>query len=335
VRPALPIAAAVVALAGAACQGEREGAAEREAFPRQPCRPAGTWACSRDADWVREVLRVAGYAERGSTGSAVVARSRRAGFFIWTTQAEQPLRETARPAPLFGRLAGVPIYGDGVRVVWRAQGRNVWLEAGPRGDAKLPARGRLAALVVTTRRLPRERRPVELTATPGAALRRCRSSALVRPACPLRTPAVPAERLEAHVSRGLPGRGAHAFGLQAGAEYPGRPELNRPPNLLHLVLLAGSLGSKPLYELSEEVRLRDGLLREVRERGLLFGRVRWGGRSGTLVLAPPFPAGGVEGNHLVFRWSRGRDEYALSLHAWEPLQETAATLRAVAQSVPP
>jgi hypothetical protein len=40
------------------------------------------------------------------------------------------------------------------------------------------------------------------------------------------------------------------------------------------------------------------------------------------------------GNHLVFRWREGRREYVVSLHAWEPLTEAAATLKAIVASTP-
>jgi hypothetical protein len=39
------------------------------------------------------------------------------------------------------------------------------------------------------------------------------------------------------------------------------------------------------------------------------------------------------GNHLVFRWGTDR-RYVVSLHAWEPLAEAAATLRAIVASTP-
>ena len=54
-----------------------------------------------------------------------------------------------------------------------------------------------------------------------------------------------------------------------------------------------------------------------------------------LVLAPPYGLGGLMGDHLILRWrERGRD-YAIGLHAWEPLTEAAATLDAVVSSARP
>ena len=71
-----------------------------------------------------------------------------------------------------------------------------------------------------------------------------------------------------------------------------------------------------------------------RKRAIAFGTVRWGGRNGRLYLAPPYLYGGMMGNHLIFRWREGGRSYALGLHAWEPLREAAATLRAIVGSLP-
>ena len=40
------------------------------------------------------------------------------------------------------------------------------------------------------------------------------------------------------------------------------------------------------------------------------------------------------GNHLIFRWREHGRTYALGLHAWEPLSEAVATLRAIVDSLP-
>jgi hypothetical protein len=80
-------------------------------------------------------------------------------------------------------------------------------------------------------------------------------------------------------------------------------------------------------------RPRNGLMRLARARPISFGRVRWSGLSGDLFLAPSYPRGGMLGNHLVFRWGSER-RYVVSLHAWEPLLEAEATLRAIVGSTP-
>ncbi|MDQ4018879.1 MAG: hypothetical protein M3188_03465 [Actinomycetota bacterium] len=339
---ALLAAAASLALVGAACESDRETRSDERRTqeadaPRDDnetvCEQRGPWSCTDEAAWLRGVLRVAGYRVVGTTGSALIVRGRRSSFFIWTTEAVRPIRETARASRFGARLSGVPIYGDQNRVVWRAQRLNVWLERGPRGDAELPPRAKLATLVVTTKLLPRMRMPVGLMPTPAGALRECRRSKRMRPACPAHVPRVPVGRIDAGLYRDFPNAGAQAFNLQWGGEHPGRPELNRPPGMLHLVILAGPLVSPP-YGLTDEQPVRDGVLRETRKRGLLFGSVRWGSRTGELVLAPPYGLGGIEGNHLIFRWRAGKEKYALSLHAWEPFHETLSALRGVIESLP-
>jgi hypothetical protein len=71
-----------------------------------------------------------------------------------------------------------------------------------------------------------------------------------------------------------------------------------------------------------------------RTSGLSFGERTWNGRTGELLLAPSYPHGGMEGDHLVFRWTQGGLDFSLSLHAWDPLEETKATLRALVESLP-
>ena len=161
---------------------------------------------------------------------------------------------------------------------------------------------------------------VTLVPTPEDALAACRSSALLRRACPRLVPEAPYDRRpEVYVVELRPaGRGApETFNLQWGAEDPARPERNRPPRLSHLVVVAGRSGTT---------------LRAVETRARR--RVSWEGRRGRLLLAAPYPRGGLMGDHLIFRWRDGGREYAASLHAWEPFQETVDTLEAVVASMP-
>jgi hypothetical protein len=161
---------------------------------------------------------------------------------------------------------------------------------------------------------------VALVATPADALAACRSSRLLRGACPRLVPEAPyGRRPEVYVVELRPaGRGApETFNLQWGAEDPARPERNRPPRLSHLVVATGRAGTT---------------LRGVETR--VLRRASWQGRRGTLLLAAPYPRGGLMGDHLIFRWRDGRREYAASLHAWEPFQETVDTLEAIVASMP-
>jgi hypothetical protein len=131
--------------------------------------------------------------------------------------------------------------------------------------------------------------------------------------------------------RGIPHLGLHGFELQWGAEHPGAPELDRPPATVHLVV---SEGWGVLLDLRRG-RVRDGLLELRRRAPISLGGVRWAGKRGELVLAPPFPRGGIEANHLRFTWQEGRTVYGVSLHGWEPFMEVPGVLRSVVASIPP
>lgn len=53
-----------------------------------------------------------------------------------------------------------------------------------------------------------------------------------------------------------------------------------------------------------------------------------------MVLAPSFPTGGIDGDHVIFRWSEDDAEYAVSIHAWDPLSDSIEMLRSVIASIP-
>jgi hypothetical protein len=178
--------------------------------------------------------------------------------------------------------------------------------------------------------------PVALAPLPARALRECRRLRALRPACPELVPEAPYDPASpvyvARSRRGIPYQGMRGFELQWGAEHPGAPELDRPPATVHLVVSEG--WGVLLAPPQRRVRIRDGLLEERRRGPVSLGRVRWAGKRGDLVLAPPFPRGGIEANHLRFTWQEGGTVYGVSLHAWEPFTEVRPVLRAVVESIP-
>jgi hypothetical protein len=183
--------------------------------------------------------------------------------------------------------------------------------------------------------VPSSASPVALAPTPPGALRKCRAAAILRPSCPAQVPAAPydphSEIYDARVFATAPGA-PRTFNFQWGGETPGRPERNRPPRMVHIVLVGGDFENE--FPLGQRTTPEDGLIRMKRRAGLDLGPARWGNLDGRLILAPPFPLGGIDGNHLLFRWSDGGTGYQLGLHAWEPFTETVATLRAVVESLP-
>jgi len=169
-------------------------------------------------------------------------------------------------------------------------------------------------------------------------LAHCERSALLRPVCPRSVPRV--RFYLSHLSvelRGLGGPVLDVFGMESGGEYPGRPRLNRPPKMAHVVVAVGDvagLSPRAVPRGDRREALRDGILRRERKAAVSFGRVRWAGREGVLFLAPSFPTGGFLGNHLNFVWRERGMQHTLSLHAWEPLTEAAAMLRTMVERLP-
>jgi hypothetical protein len=192
------------------------------------------------------------------------------------------------------------------------------------------------ALVATASARP-QRSPL-LDPISAKRLAHCERSALLRPVCPRSVPRV--DSYLSHLSVQLASLGGpvlDVFNLESGGEYPGRPRLNRPPRMSHVVVVAGNverLAPLRVPRGASGEQLRDGVLGRKREAPISFGRVRWADRSGALFLAPRFPTGGMLGNHLNFTWDERRMQYTLSLHAWEPLTEAAATLRAMVERLP-
>jgi len=189
---------------------------------------------------------------------------------------------------------------------------------------------------------PRLPQPLRLTPAPKYVLRLCRTSGVLAPACPSRIPFIThlrGERAYDLVSlcrprmRGCAGVSWDDFNI--GASGNG----DRPPLWLHLAIFAGRLTGTRAFPFHYPTRgravgLMNGLFAQARTRALFLGRVRWGNRTGTLVLAPGYPTGGQQGDHLIFHWSHGPVEYALGLHGWEPFLQTVSTLRAIVRSIP-
>ena len=171
--------------------------------------------------------------------------------------------------------------------------------------------------------------------TPSKMLAKCLRFDELRAACPGRVP---------RVDDGVRG-GSYSFdhsyetgdtwgfGLQWGAPYEGLSPKNAPPRFAHLHLVAGNLAPYMSYRIEPS---RGRSPHEVRGYGVGFGWRTWNGRRGELFLAPSYGmGGGSEGDHLVFRWTQGGRDYALSLHAWDRLDQTEATLEAIVTSMPP
>lgn len=126
---------------------------------------------------------------------------------------------------------------------------------------------------------------------------------------------------------------------------PGAASGKRTPSFIHLVVYGGDLGGPKGFQAharsafpfdwpapSSARQLVDGLSPQRGTNAIAFGRYTFGDVEGELVLAPAIQA--MDGDHLIFRWRSDEREYAVSLHAWEPLTRAAATLRAIVAAVP-
>ena len=189
------------------------------------------------------------------------------------------------------------------------------------------------------------RQPRPLSPSPTRVLVSCERSRLLRPACPRRLPAAYryTNSLCPAGKRGclFPER-IDMFNIES-LRSPNR--IRRRPSFVHLVVYAGDLGGPKGFQshahsafpfdwphVSSAQALMDGISRHRRAEAVALGRRRFGAVRGELVLAPATQA--MDGGHLIFRWHSGQREYAVSLHAWEPLTEAAATLRTVVATVP-
>ena len=115
------------------------------------CAVPGEWPRTRDAAWLWNRLRAAGYRDIGCTGSAFVVDYGGSGPYghdlsIWAASAARLNPES----PRYRVIEGVRVYGVSVRLAWRAGGRNLWVAAGPT-SRRLPPAHVLARLVRATR----------------------------------------------------------------------------------------------------------------------------------------------------------------------------------------
>lgn len=186
---------------------------------------------------------------------------------------------------------------------------------------------------------PAARRPVVMMPLPARLLTRCRSASVLRPTCPRLIPKVSGLVGSGPTVQYPKTSGFTVFDLEHGAPSEKRTWLNRPPRVLHLTLVAGRrpgnlFGGMPYPGTRTTATLRNGQTTRTRRRSLLYGPRRWGGHRGALFLAPSYPYGGQIGGHLNFWWRSGGNGYVVSIHAWEPLTETARVLRRIVTSTP-
>jgi hypothetical protein len=186
--------------------------------------------------------------------------------------------------------------------------------------------------------------PVDLTTMPSARLEECLRTNILAEACARLVPLASA-----------PYRGGAidfftewfaAFDLSARIRSEDGPGRQRPPYFVHIAIEAGTHEEFLRLAASRDVfRLQPGpptwrrdvdtLLDRRRDAAVRLPTPNWDAPRGSLYLFPGYPTGGMLGDHLVYVWSTEDAHFAVSLHAWSPIEETAATLGAMIESIPP
>jgi hypothetical protein len=169
-----------------------------------------------------------------------------------------------------------------------------------------------------------------LMPTPRQILHKCERYPQLEPACPTKVPAV--EDATFHRARASSERNSvWVFFAEWNGPHPGLTKRHAPPAFAHVNAFAGDVQWMAGFHIDQA---SDKDPPEERTSGLSFGERTWNGRTGELLLASSYPHGGMEGDHLAFRWTQEGVDYSLSLHAWDPLGETEATLKALVDSLP-
>ena len=161
---------------------------------------------------------------------------------------------------------------------------------------------------------------------PPRAASRCAATAAIAAICPTEVP-----EIEGRAFLALQGA-RRLFSAEWGGPYPGIGRRNGPPRFAHLVVQTGEVATMLPFEIPTQVAVELNLSRK-RKGALLLGRPPWTNPPGSLILAPPFPRGGINGDHLVYLWRGDGVANVVSLHAWLPLREATETLRAVVESI--
>jgi hypothetical protein len=191
-----------------------------------------------------------------------------------------------------------------------------------------------AACVSTTQ--PPEANDVgpDMLAIPRPILEKCVDVGVLETVCPSEMPQVIDKGRR---SKAFRTEGSSIFFAEWSAPYPGLSRRNAPPRFAHLNVIASPvddpLGFRWPTRATTGLEDLDNSPKK-RSEPLLLGAFTWGGKEGEVALAPSFPAGGIEGDHLIFRWIEADTAYSISLHAWKPAAESLESLRAVVVSLP-
>jgi hypothetical protein len=173
----------------------------------------------------------------------------------------------------------------------------------------------------------------DMMAIPQPLLDKCTDVADLEASCPTKMPQV---INEGHRARAFRSGRSSVFFVEWGGPYPGLTPRNAPPRFAHLNVIASPIDHPLAFKWPTRATTPLGDLDNVpkrRDAPLLLGAYTWGDRQGEVALGPSFPAGGSEGDHLIYRWIEADTAYSISLHAWKPAVDSFDALRAVVASL--
>jgi hypothetical protein len=171
--------------------------------------------------------------------------------------------------------------------------------------------------------------PPDLMAIPSSVLDTCTAVAALRAACPTQVPRVDAED---HRSDAFRSGRAWVFFAEWSGPYPGLSARNAPPRFTHVNVITAPIEYELAFGWPQTVA-DIGTIPPERSEPLLLGSFAWGGKEGEVALAPSFPTGGIEGDHVIFRWTAAETAYSVSLDAWDSIPDTLDHLEAVVESI--
>jgi len=166
-----------------------------------------------------------------------------------------------------------------------------------------------------------------MTTTPAWLGELCRTTPMLRPACPRRVPAAGVQGASLDVVPTPPSERPRLTSVLVNIQYSDLRE-KRPPPFVHLELTAGRVVSSTRF--SQPVPIGRLTVPEgyAVTRPISLGRRDWTAHPGMLVFGDCF------GNHLCYRWSQNGRDHQIDLHAWEPVAQTVRVLRAIVASTP-
>lgn len=157
---------------------------------------------------------------------------------------------------------------------------------------------------------------------------RCRKLPYMHRLCGISLPNPPARPLRFSTS---PSRGYETLAIEWGV--PGRGGvLAKGSTYRHANLMAGtSAASRPARWFRDSPTLETSPVPH-RKDPLVLDAAGWP-LHGRLLLAPSYPRGGIESDHIIFFWTEDKLAYSVSYHAFRPFGQALDELKSMIASL--